>query len=227
MDAVKESFLGSLTPFWLLLSPYLSAWLFSAFCLESILKRKRSREKGLSTMRIVLLILGCYTIFNAYDFFRYRETGLTISSINQGWYCLFFMPPDLYKPYVKIQLSASSNEYQTAYTHAYGGMQTLALGLVNNAPKAFEYGEPDEVNLVFSGVLHSADMGVVNGFDVAYTNYYLSAGTNYLPICRYEIESIRQLRKGYNMELKIDGDLSSFMKRYPGSFLLIKNGTRK
>lgn len=227
MDALQEFFLRLLTPFRLLLMPYLSAFLFLALCLESVLNRKRSREKGLSAMRMVLLALGCYTLFNAYDFIRYRETGLTISPVNQGWYYLFSAPPDLYKPYARIQLSAASNEYQTAFTHAYGGMQAVKLALVNNAPKEFEYGKPDEVNLAFSGVLRSADMGIVKDFDVAYTNRYLSAGTNYLQICRYEIENVRQLRAECNMKLRIDGDLSSFMKKYPGSFLLIRNDTRK
>lgn len=227
MDSVKDFVLTCLSPFWVLLMPYLSAILFCALCLAAALERKRAREKRLSAFRIVLLVLGCYTLFNAYDFIRYRKTGLTISPVNQVWYFLFSAPPDLYKPYVRIQLSAASNEYQTAYTHAYGGMQVVELGLVNNAPRAFEYGKPDKVNLEFRGKICSADKSVAEDFDVAYTNYYLSAGTNYLPICRYGIESVRQLRTEHDMKLEIDGDLRSFLKRYPGSFLLIGNDTRK
>ena len=178
-------------------------------------------------MRMILLLLGCYTFFNAYDFIRYQNTGLTISPINQAWFYLFSAPSDLYKPYAQIQLSAVSNEYQTTFMHVYGGAQMVGLGLINNAPKEFEYGKPDELNLEFSGYLCSADMKIAKEFNEVYTNYYLSVGTNYLPICRYEIESIGELRSEYKIKLKIGGDLALFMEKYPGSFLMIKNSTTK
>lgn len=227
MDAVKDFILGGLAPLWLLLMPYLSALLFCALCLAVFFDRKSIREKGFSAMRMILLLLGIYTFFNAYDFIRYRNTGLTISPINQVWFYLFSAPSDLYNPYVQIQLSAVSNEYQTTFTHAYGGAQMVELGLINKAPKKFEYGKSDELNLKFNGYLCSADMKITQEFNVSYTNYYLSARTNYLPLCRYEIESMSELRPEYKIRVKIDGDLALFMKRYPGSFLTIRNGTTK
>ncbi len=178
-------------------------------------------------MRMILLLLGCYTLFNVYDFIRYQNTGLTISPINQVWFYLFSAPSDLHKPYVQIQLSTVSNEYQTTFKHVYGGAQMVGLGLVNNTPKKFEYGKPDEVNLAFCGNLRSVDMGLSKDFNVVYTNYYLSAGTNYLPICRYEIENVNELRKTYEIRLKVGGDIGFFLKDYPGSFLTIGNGTTK
>lgn len=160
-------------------------------------------------------------------FIRYRNTGLTVSPINRIWFFLFFAPPDLYKPYVQLQLSPVSNEYQVTFSHVYGGMQTVKLGLVNNTPKKIEYGKPDELNLKFRGNLRSKDMKMVKDFNVAYTNYYLSAGTNYLPIYWYEIENVNELRREYEMKLEIGGDIASFFKKYPGSFLAIGNGTTK
>lgn len=227
MNAVEDFVLELLAPLWILLTPYVSAYVFCVLCFAAFLIRRRISGRSRSVILAILAVLGCYVLFNVSDFIRYRNTGLTVSPINRIWFFLFFAPPDLYKPYVQLQLSPVSNEYQVTFSHVYGGMQTVKLGLVNNTPKKIEYGKPDELNLKFRGNLRSKDMKMVKDFNVAYTNYYLSAGTNYLPIYWYEIENVNELRREYEMKLEIGGDIASFFKKYPGSFLAIGNGTTK
>ena len=231
MNALAEALLGGLAPVILLLTPFASAGLFLALTACVAVQCSRRRTRILAGWRRYLLLatlaFGGYTLFNVYDYARYRRCGLAISPINQLCYFLFLAPSDLYEPCARIALSPSQVEYSAVYRHRYGGTQRIALNVVNNEPKDFEYGNPDRIDLGFRCTVSCAATGGRHDFAEEFKGYYLLAGTNSLSICRYEIDTIKALRPEYSVKIKIDGDIAGFLGRYPGSFITVGNGTTK
>lgn len=231
MNALAEALLESLAPVILLLTPFASAGLFLALaaCVAVQCSRRRTRMLGGWRRYLLLatLAFGGYTLFNVYDYARYRRYGLAISPINQLCYFLFLAPSDLYEPCARIAISPSQMEYSAVYRHRYGGPQRIALNVVNNKPKDFEYGNPDRIDLGLRCTISCAATGAEHDFAEEFKGYYLLDGTNSLSVCCYEIDTIKALHQAYSVKIKISGDIAGFLGRYPGSFITVRNGTTK
>ena len=217
--------------FYLLLSPFGSfVMLCAAVALALVCSASGVRQKA---PRLYYAIVGCvfllcaYTLFNIYDLRRYRQEGLAISPLNKMSYFLFFAPPDLYEPYSIMPLSSTVHEYTANYKHRYGGQQEIVLNLINGTPKIFEYGNPDKINLAVKCSVSCGEMGLQFETNRTFTTRYLDAGTNHLILCKYAIETREALASTYNACVTIDDGLADFLKRYPGSYITIENGTTK
>ena len=230
MEALYDFLLPLVAPIWLILTPFVAA----VCCLLSFLTlawcfRRHKRGIGLcgKIMLVIALAFCGYTIFNICDFIRYRRCGLAISPINQIVYFLFLPPPNLYDPYSTIPLSHLTDDYSVSFRHRFGGRQMICLNLVNNNPKEFEYENPDKINISFKCTVSCPETGMRINSEEAFTTYYLMPGTNHIPICQYEIGRLRDLSPTYKASIRTVGDMESLLRRFPNSFLSLKNSTTK
>lgn len=218
-------------PLYLLLVPYVALLIFLFTLILTIVftcfKVGRKESKMYFLTVTIAVLSGLFTLFNVYDYIHYRRYGLTRSPINEIWYYLFLSPDDLYNPYKVVSLSSITNEYVIEFKHRYGGRQEVVLNLINNAPKKFDYDNPDKINLKFKTIVKCDDVRVTEDFMRSFTTYFLMPGTNQLTLCRYDIDSIEALSKTYKADIKIDGHLDEFLDKYPGSYLTVRNGTTK
>jgi hypothetical protein len=231
MEVSYDFLLPLIAPIWLLLTPFVAT---AVFCLLSFLTlawyfRRHKRGIGLcgKIMFIITLAFCGYTVFNVCDFIRYRRYGLAISPINQIVYFLFLPPPNLYDPYLTIPLSPLNDNYSVSFRHRFGGRQTICLNLVNNTPKEFEYGNPDKINMSFKCTVSCPETGMCINSEEEFTTYYLMPGTNHISICQYEIGKLQDLSPTYKANIRTVGDMEILLRRFPGSFLTLENGTTK
>ena len=91
----------------------------------------------------------------------------------------FLSPDDLYNPYKVVSLSSITNEYVIEFKHRYGGRQEIVLNLINNAPKKFDYDNPDKINLKFKTIVKCDDVRVTEDFLRSFTTYFLMPGNNW------------------------------------------------
>jgi len=222
---------GLMAPLYLLLVPYVSLLIFLVTSILTIVFtcfKVRRKESKMYFLTVTIVVLsGLFTLFNVYDYIHYRRYGLTRSPINEIWYYLFLSPDDLYNPYKVVSLSSITNEYVIEFKHRYGRRQEIVLNLINNAPKEFDYDNPDKINLNFKATVKCADESMNKDFTRNFTTYFLMPGTNQLTLCQYDIDSTKALSKTYKADIKIDGRLDEFLDKYPGSYLTIRNGTTK
>lgn len=226
------SFLNELIgPLYIWLSPVVAILIFILATILAIVctfQNIRLKEPRIYFVIVAFSVLsGLYSVFNVYDYFYYQRYGLARSPINELFYSLFSSPRDLYKPYKIVALSATKSEYSLLFKHRYGGRQVVVLNLINNTPKEFEYGNPDKINLGFETTIKGIESNAPQKFSRNFTTYYLSPGTNQLVLCQYDINSKKALSTTYQASLQIDGCLDVFLKKYPDSFIAIRNGTCK
>ena len=212
---------------WLVALPFVSAALFVLAAFMAMIFRRR-RGLFYSLFLWLAIASGLYTVFNIADYLSYRYNGaLAISPINQGVFQLFCPPEDLYEPYAKFKLQEGKTEYELKFRHKYGGRQAVVLCVANFNPKKFDYDHPDVIGLSFTGEIEKDGKISVVSFEKQYTTYFLMDGENKLPLFDYEIGSRSELKATSRVTLTITGDLATFIRRYPGSYLAVKNTTTK
>lgn len=212
---------------WLVAVPFVSAAFFVVAAFMTMIFRRR---RGLlySLFLWPTIVFGLYTAFNIVDYLSYRYNGaLAISPINQGVFQMFCPPEDLYEPYAKFKLQEGKTEYELKFRHKYGGRQAVVLCVANFIPKEFDYDHPDVIGLSFAGEIEKDGVILPVNFEKQYTTYFLHAGENKLPLLDYEISSRSELKATNRVSVTITGDLVSFLSRYPGSYLCVKNATTK
>lgn len=212
---------------WLVALPFVSGALFVLAAFMAMIFRRR---RGLFYNLFLWLAIasGLYTVFNISDYLSYRYNGaLAISPINQGVFQLFCPPEDLYEPYAKSPLQEGKTEYELEFRHKYGGRQAVVLCVANFNPKKFDDDHPDVIGLSFTGEIEKDGKISVVSFEKQYTTYFLMDGENKLPLFDYEIGSRSELKATSRVTLTITGDLATFIRRYPGSYLAVKNATTK
>lgn len=212
---------------WLVALPFVSAALFVLAAFMAMIFRRR-RGLFYSLFLWLAIASGLYTVLNIADYLSYRYNGaLAISPINQGVFQLFCPPEDLYEPYAKFKLQEGKTEYELKFRHKYGGRQAVVLCVANFNPKKFDYDRPDVIGLLFTGEIEKGGEAPSVRFEKRYTTYFLMDGENKLPLFDYEIGSRSELKATSRVTLTITGDLASFIRRYPGSYLAVKNTTTK
>lgn len=212
---------------WLVALPFVSAALFVFAAFMAMIFRRR-RGLFYSLFQWLAIASGLYTVFNIADYLSYRYNGaLAISPINQGVFQLFCPPEDLYEPYAKFKLQEGKTEYELKFRHKYGGRQAVVLCVANFNPKKFDYDRPDVIGLLFTGEIEKGGEAPSVRFEKRYTTYFLMDGENKLPLFDYEIGSRSELKATSRVTLTITGDLATFIRRYPGSYLAVKNTTTK
>lgn len=218
---------GVVTLAFLLLNPIVAFFLCLALVVVAVsLRDGKGWHAGTATLLSV--ILGCYAAFNVADYCIYRSCGaLAISPINQKFFHLFFSPDDLYVPYAKVALHPDKTEYEMGFHHKYAGRQVVCLGVVNPNPKEFDYDDPDFIGLSFDGSLGSESGGSSVGFQKSFDKHFLLPGENRMDLFGYQVDSRSGLRMGNRLVIKVEGDIAAFLRRYPGSYLAVKNATVK
>ena len=212
---------------WLVALPFVSAALFVLAAFMAMIFRRR-RGLFYSLFLWLAIASGLYTVLNIADYLSYRYNGaLAISPINQGVFQLFCPPEDLYEPYAKFKLQEGKTEYELKFRHKYGGRQAVVLCVANFNPKKFDYDRPDVIGLLFTGEIEKGGEAPSVRFEKRYTTYFLMDGENKLPLFDYEIGSRSELKATSRVTLTITGDLATFIRRYPGSYLAVKNATTK
>lgn len=228
-----ESVINRIIPgIWLMLSPFA---VFFVFVVASVLfvafKWSSPTEKWL--LRIVgavLIIAGAFSVFNLFDFWHFRKHGgQAFSPINREWFFICFPPEDLNVPYCRMPLSEKQSEYKIQFNHKYLGNHTVALNVINNAPKPFDYDNPDRMGLKFFAVVNMINkpcQALVSG-GKSYGGYFLHRGTNELEIIQYDFQTAELLDADHEMTVKVEGDLHEFLQSYPGSYISIRNSMHK
>ena len=218
---------GILTIVFLLFNPFVSILLLLAFVVIAICLRGSKDRFGKVAVCLAVLLAG-YAVFNIADYCIYRYCGaLAVSPINQLMFHLFCSPDDLYEPYAKVDLTQDKNEYVLSFTHKYASKQAITLAVANTNPKEFDYDHPDVIGLSFTGEIKKGGEGKSVRFEKRYTTYFLIDGENDLSLFDYEISSRSELKATNSVTVTITGDLASFLSRYPGSYLCVKNATTK
>ncbi|MCQ2331271.1 MAG: hypothetical protein MJZ55_04700 [Paludibacteraceae bacterium] len=228
-----ESVISRIVPeIWLMLSPFAVFFVFVvALVLFVAFKWSSPSEKWL--LRIVgaiLIISGSFTVFNLFDFWHFRKYGgQAFSPINREWFFICFPPKDLNVPYCRMPLNEKQSEYKIQFNHKYLGDHTVALNVVNNAPKPFDYDNPDRIGLKFFAVVNMINkpcQALVSG-GKSYGGYFLHRGTNELEIIQYDFQTAELLDADHEMTVKVEGDLHEFLQSYPGSYISIRNSMHK
>ena len=218
---------GVLTLVFLLFNPFIASLLLLAFVVIAICLRGSKDRFGKAVVCLAVLLAG-YTVFNIADYCVYRYCGaLAVSPINQLVFHLFCSPDDLYEPYAKVDLMQDKNEYVLPFVHKYAGKQTITLTVANTNPKEFDYDHPDVIGLSFIGKIENGGEVPSVRFEKRYTTYFLIDGENKLSLFDYEIGSRSELKATNRVSVTITGDLATFLRRYPGSYLCAKNATTK
>ena len=218
---------GVLTLVFLLFNPFVASLLLLAFFAIAICLRGSKDRLGKAAVCLAVLLAG-YTVFNIADYCVYRYCGaLAVSPINQLVFHLFCSPDDLYEPYAKVDLMQDKNEYVLPFVHKYAGKQAITLAVANTNPKEFDYDHPDVIGLSFTGEIEKGGGNPTVRFEKQYTTYFLIDGENNLSLFDYEVGSRSELKVANRVSVTITGDLASFLSRYPGSYLCVKNVTTK
>lgn len=218
---------GALTLVFLLFNPFVASLLLLAFLAIAICLRGSKDRLGKAAVCLAVLLAG-YTVFNIADYCVYRYCGaLAVSPINQLVFHLFCSPDDLYEPYAKVDLMQDKNEYVLPFVHKYAGKQAITLAVANTNPKEFDYDHPDVIGLSFTGEIEKGGGNPTVRFEKQYTTYFLIDGENNLSLFDYEVGSRSELKVANRVSVTITGDLASFLSRYPGSYLCVKNATVK
>lgn len=228
-----ESVVNRIIPeIWLILSPFVVFLVFAvALVLFVAIKWSLPSEKWLVRIVCLFLILsGCFTIFNLFDFWHFRKFGCqAFSPINREWFFICFPPKDLNVPYCSIPLSEKQSVYKIQFNHKYFGDHSVALNVVNNTPKPFDYANPDRIGLAFSTVINMSNkpcQAIVSD-EKSYEGYFLQRGTNVLEISSYDFQTAELLGKAYEITVKVNGNLHEFLQSYPGSYISIRNSMHK
>ena len=218
---------GILMIAFLLFNPFIASLLLLAFVVIAICLRGSKDRFGRTAVCLTVLLAG-YTVFNIADYCVYRYCGaLAVSPINQLVFHLFCSPDDLYEPYAKVDLMQDKNEYVLPFVHKYAGKQAITLAVANTNPKEFDYDHPDVIGLSFTCEIEKGGGDPTVRFEKQYTTYFLIDGENNLSLFDYEIDSRSELKATNRVSVTITGDLASFLSRYPGSYLCVKNVTTK
>lgn len=229
---MTQAFIGKLiAPLYVFLSPFVSALAFLCAVILAIACTcwdvRRNEPRIYLAIVVFAILFGLYTIFNVYDYLNYRRYGLAKSPINEAAFFLFSPPDDLHRPYVVIPLSEATREYVVEFKHRYGGQQEIVLNLINNAPKEFEYGEPDQIDIDAECVVTCVETGEKRISSHSFSSQYLHAGTNSLVIARYSLKEVSSLSRTYKVEIRLNGAIGNLLNLYPGSYLALENGTVK
>jgi len=229
MESAISRFAPSL---WLLLSPFSVSVVFViALVMFMILRQSLSTEKYLLRgVSFVLAITGCLMIFNLFDYWHFRNNGCqTFSPINREWFYICFPPKDLNVPYCRVPLVEEQSEYKIQFDHKYLGDHVVALCVVNNTPKPFDYDNPDQIGLKFSAGINTIakPCQTLASGEKSYEGYFLHRGTNELEIISYDFQTAGLLGKGYSASVKVEGDLRGFLQTYRGSYISIRNSMHK
>ena len=218
---------GVLTLVFLLFNPFVACLLLLAFVVIAICLHGSKDRFGKAAVCLAVLLAG-YTAFNVADYCVYRYCGaLAVSPINQLMFHLFCSPDDLYEPYAKVDLKQDKNEYVLPFVHKYAGKHAITLVVANTNPKEFDYDHPDVIGLSFTGAIENGGEVPSVRFEKQYTTYFLIDGENNLSLFDYEVGSRSELKATNRVSVTITGDLVSFLSRYPGSYLCVKNATTK
>ena len=103
----------------------------------------------------------------------------------------------------------------------------ICLNLVNNNPNELEYGNPDKINISFKCTVSCPETGMCINSEEVFTTCYLMPGTNHISICQYEIGRLRDLSPTYKASVRTVGDMKTLLRRFPNSFLTLRNSTTK
>lgn len=174
---------------------------------------------------INIIILLCVLV----SFFFILLFQCKILTPLNGLSIMFYTPKDFYSPYNQCLIKENVYKYQLNYIHKYVGDHSVILNVVNNAPKKFDYDNPDRIDLILSVNFNNAGnkTNTLFRFDKKIDEYFLNKGTNQIFIATYSFSDMIFKNKPYMADIEIKGNVKKFLSTYPKSFLSIQNTTHK
>lgn len=211
----------------LFLTASVCVMLASFYAFMKMRQGKSVASRCVGSCAFLVCLIGC---FNLVDCAQFLWLGaLSLTPLNHGIFHVLFEPEDFFAPYGVAAIDPEKSEYVLPIKHRYAGPQEIVLCIpmgANVMNRLERQEECQSFELKFDGRVVDGD-GHEDAFSTTCQASAYWQGENVCRLHGYFLGNRLAIFKTYFVHINISGNVSSFLSCYPGSYLAVRNATRK
>ena len=193
------------------------------FCfLEKMTRLSRCVSKMVLTATLIMVVVFVL------DILLFYTMRVSISPFDEDVFGKFWPPSDMFVPEIDVPIGVGETSYKFEYRHRYSGRHMICLRL-ERYPMNAEVFFNSSRDVTFHGEI------VITGQPSSRVNFEKSVkGEIYrcgndsideIPLFRYDELGGRVFKDTYNVWIKLDGDMTHFLKFYKRCSISVRNDT--